>query len=327
MGQTTNALHASHQAVENVTSAINAMIAERAQEPLAARQAGPPVIERPSVLRPHEPGVYFGMSAAEYHADPSLGSTDIKRLLRSPTDYWWNSHLNPQRALDTDSPAKQKGRALHKLVPEGEVAFAEEPSPATYQGCLVSLEDLKAKCRALGEPVSGTKAELTKRIKAKDEKVIIFDEILATFRAMAERDGLEILKPDAMAEVRQAAASITLNPYLAKAFQGGVPEVCVFFADERGTPCKIRIDYFKPRTFVDIKKCANVRERPFDLAVVMAIAEYRYDISAKYYLDGYRWLYQFAAEGRVFGTCPLNALRHPMKCAGPGCSIRLRALL
>ena len=27
----------------------------------------------------------------EYHADPSLGSTDLKRLLRSPADYWWES--------------------------------------------------------------------------------------------------------------------------------------------------------------------------------------------------------------------------------------------
>ena len=28
------------------------------------------------------------------------------------------------------------------------------------------------------------------------------------------------------------------------------------------------------RTIVDIKKCANVRERPFDMAVPLAIAEY-----------------------------------------------------
>jgi hypothetical protein len=39
----------------------------------------------------------------------------------------------------------------------------------------------------LGEAVSGTKAELAKRIKAKDPKVIVFDDILATFRVMVER--------------------------------------------------------------------------------------------------------------------------------------------
>ena len=175
---------------------------------------------------------------------------------------------------------------------------------------LATLDDLRAKCRELGEPVSGTKAELAKRIKAKDSHIIVFDEVLATFRVMAKRDGLEILKPDVMREVRQAAASITLNPHLARAFQGGIPEVSVFWVDDYGIPCKARLDWLKPRTIVDLKKCANARERPFDTAVMLAIAEYRYDISARHYLDGYRYLYQFAAEGRVFGHCPLKPSWH-----------------
>jgi len=133
---------------------------------------------------------------------------------------------------------------------------------------------------------------------------------------MAERDGLEILKADAMQEVRQAAASITLNPHLARAFQGGIPEVSVFWSDDYGIPCKCRLDWLKPRTIVDLKKCANARERPFDLAVMLAIAEYRYDISARHYLDGYAYLYQFAAEGRVFGDCPLKAGWH-MRISAP----------
>jgi len=123
---------------------------------------------------------------------------------------------------------------------------------------------------------------------------------------VAERDGVEILKPDAMREVRQAAASITLNPHLARAFKGGIPEVSVFWADDNNVACKCRLDWLKPRTIVDIKKCTNLRERPFDVAVLLAIAEYRYDVSARHYLDGYRHLYRFAAEGRVFGNCPLK---------------------
>jgi hypothetical protein len=42
------------------------------------------------------------------------------------------------------------------------------------------------------------------------------------------------------------------------------------------------------------------------MAVLLAIAGYRYDVSARHYLDGYHYLYQFAAEGRVFGDCPLK---------------------
>jgi hypothetical protein len=290
------------------------MIAERAADRLKASAVAPPP------LKPHEAGVYFNLPAAEYHADPSLGSGDLKRLLQAPAVYWWHSHMNPERPPSPDSAAKQKGRALHKLVLEGEEAFAAafaiEPQPDGHPGCLVTLDDLKAKCRELGEAVSGTKVELAKRIKAKDAKAIIFDEILSTFRVMAERDGVEILKPDAMREVRQAAASITLNPHLARAFQGGIPEVSVFWIDEQGIPCKCRLDWLKPRTIVDIKKCANMRERPFDVAVLLAIAEYRYDVSARHYLDGYRHLYRFAAESRVFGDCPLKS-RWPSRIATP----------
>jgi hypothetical protein len=39
---------------------------------------------------------------------------------------------------------------------------------------------------------------------------------------------------------------------------------------------------------------------------MLAIAEYRYDLSAKFYLEGYSHLYAFAAEGRIFGDCPLR---------------------
>jgi hypothetical protein len=77
-------------------------------------------------------------------------------------------------------------------------------------------------------------------------------------------------------------------------------------AVDQGAPCKCRIDYLKPRTLVDLKKCANVRERPFDTAVMLTIAEYRYDISAAHNLDGYRYLYKFAAEDRIFGNRPLK---------------------
>jgi hypothetical protein len=177
--------------------------------------------------------------------------------------------------------------------------------------------------------VSGTKAELAKRIKAKDTHIIIFDEVLATFRVMAERDGLEILKPDVMREVRQAAASITLNPHLARAFQGGIPEVSAFWVDEYGIPCKARLDWLKPRTIVDLKKCANARKRPFDVAVILAIAQYRYDLSARHYLDGYRYLYQFAAEDRVLtarsSPAGTSASCRPTRCASPSSSIRRKA--
>jgi hypothetical protein len=262
----------------------------------------------PPTAKPMEQGVYFGLPAAAYHADLSLGSTDIKRLLQAPPVYWFHSWMNPSRPPSPDSAAKQRGRALHKRVLEGEEAFArafaEAPSPEDYPGSLASHEDLKAKCRELCEPVSGAKAELAKRIKAKAPEVIIFDEIVAAFRAMAERDGVEILSADAMREVKQAADTITLNRYLARAFEGGVAEASVFWVED-DVPLKARFDYLKPRTIVDLKRFSNQRERPVDVAIRLAIAEYRYDVQARHYCDAYAALYGLAGSGRVFGECGL----------------------
>ena len=58
---------------------------------------------------------------------------------------------------------------LTKHVTEGEEAFsaaiATEPQPEAHPGALVTLDDLEAKCRALGEAILGAKVELAKRIR------------------------------------------------------------------------------------------------------------------------------------------------------------------
>jgi hypothetical protein len=93
----------SHLSVERIAGQINAMIAERAAERL--NKASVPA--EPSPKR-QEPGVYFNLPAADYHADRSLGSSDLKRLLQAPAVYWWHSHMNPARPPSPDSAAKQK---------------------------------------------------------------------------------------------------------------------------------------------------------------------------------------------------------------------------
>jgi hypothetical protein len=289
---------------EQIAGRLNQLLREN-HERRTNGQGAPPQAAKP---KPREPGVYFGLPAAEYHADPAIGSSDIKRLLQAPAVYWFHSHLNPARPVDKDTPAKLKGRALHTLVLEGEQAFAKAfaEAPTPREGDLVTAEELKAMCRQLVEPVSGTKAELAKRIRDKlPPGVRIFDDTLREFQERIDRERLATLSRDQMAEVRAAVGAIGCNPHLARAFTGGVSEVSVFW-EEDGVRLKARFDYLKPRTVVDLKGFANQRERPADVAIRLAIAEYRYDVQASHYLDAYSALFELAALGRIFGNCPLN---------------------
>lgn len=71
---------------------------------------------------------YYDMSIGHYHSQccdgPSLSSTGIRRLLRSPAEFWMHSELNPDRLEEEDKTAFVLGRAAHHLV-LGEADFSK----------------------------------------------------------------------------------------------------------------------------------------------------------------------------------------------------------
>ena len=69
----------SHPSVERIAGQINTMIAERA----GGRLYKASVPAEPS-RKPQEPGVYFNLPAADYHADPSLGPVTSSGCCRPP---------------------------------------------------------------------------------------------------------------------------------------------------------------------------------------------------------------------------------------------------
>lgn len=74
-----------------------------------------------------EPGVY-DMPIEWYHQQccdgPSISSSGIRALLRSPAEYWRTSSLNPNRVDEDDKEAFILGRAAHHLL-LGERNFAK----------------------------------------------------------------------------------------------------------------------------------------------------------------------------------------------------------
>jgi len=97
---------------------------------------------------------------------------------------------------------------------------------------------------------------------------------------------------------------IQKNPDLAAAFEGGLPEVSVFWEEiEDGfvIRCKARFDYLKVRGVGDLKSIRNPLGRPFGDNCTHSIANYRYDIQAAHYLEGRDWLRYLFEEGLVYG--------------------------
>ncbi len=101
---------------------------------------------------------------------------------------------------------------------------------------------------------------------------------------------------------------ISKNPKLSGCFQGGAPEVSVFWMRD-GIMYKIRIDYMKPRGIGDLKSITNIHSKPFADACHDSIANYRYDVQGTHYLDGRAQMPRLIAEGLVFGPHDAELLK------------------
>lgn len=251
----------------------------------------------------HEPGIYFGMPEDEYHADCSLGSTDLRNLIVSPLQYYWYSPANPNRGPGKDTPALRYGRAIHKCVLEGREAFDalyakkyQKPLP----GQLVTSEDLKQKCKELGIASSGTKAVMTERILELAPDTQIYDVEVARYNAQIG-DRI-VLEESDYYEIILAAENIKANMHLEHAFQNGMSEVSVFW-EQQGVPCKARFDYLKPRAVVDLKSTRNALNQRWSVAVSNFLARGTYEIQATHYLNGRTILPILFNEGLVYGEC------------------------
>lgn len=216
----------------------------------------------------HPDGIYFGMSDTVYHTDPALGSTGLKKLIGNAPDFWWESHMNPARPDDGDTPAKTFGRQLHLCVLEGVERFKAGHAPQYYPGNvkagIVEVADIKAAGKV--------------PVKFKD-----WSKILA------------------------ASAFIKANTTLANAFENGEPEVSVFWTVD-GIRFKARFDYLKRNAITDLKSLANMYGKEFDKACRDAIGGYDYIVSAEHYSEGRRQMKRLFDTGSVFGPVDMDWL-------------------
>lgn len=246
----------------------------------------------------HDDGVYFGLPETEYHADQALGSTDIKNLIVGAEIYWANTPMNPLYE-PRETKFTQRGSAYHKLILEGRDAFDAayfiEPSREDYPNALFTAEEIKHALKARDLNTSGKKAELIDRLLTVDPGAQIWDVIVE--QARDENDGKIGLARKLTDEISYAATFITANPYLREAFEGGYPEVSIFWTQD-GVRRKMRADYLKPSVYVDLKSYSNIYGARADVAIHTAAARNGDDLQAAWYRGGI----QAAKNLPIFGS-------------------------
>lgn len=213
------------------------------------------------------PGIYLDLNENPYHRDPALGSTDLRRLLRSGPDYWWDSWMNPLRPpIDGDTEARIRGKAMHKFVLEGKEIF---------DGLYVRRPD---------DPEGATSGDKSNITKAAKKNL---------------GPGQTLLKGPDYDRINIAGSMVRAHPDLGGAFTNCLTEVSVFWS-KGAVRKKSRFDSLKPRGIGDLKSITNTRGVDFIQCCRNAIANYRYDIQADHYVEGRGAMASLFEAGCVF---------------------------
>jgi hypothetical protein len=236
-----------------------------------------------------QPGIYFGMPEADYHAIHAASTSALKAIAASPADYWHESDLNPDKEERGQKDYFDYGNAIHCLILEGEDVYAqryviglEQPKDA-----LVTTEQIKARIAELGhKPVtkglddparSAKKDDWVAQLLSLDPDARVWDLMKAAFDE--EHAGAEVVTFKMDRRVRIATKMITAQRDIAENFEGGYPEVSIFWhCPLTGCPMKARLDYLKLDRIVDLKSFSNKASMPIDRAVEREIANNRYNV-------------------------------------------------
>lgn len=210
-----------------------------------------------------EPGIYYDLSNEEYHSDPAISNSDIKKILKSPLEYWTHSWMNPNRPVRTVTSAMAMGTALHSYILERDKFFDEYavlPNKLEIDSEFYELESKKDDFK--------DNFELPKTKTAK------------TFKYIGNKT---ILKDAEYTLVKNMSDYLNSLPVVSDVFKNGKSEVSIFWRDEEtGLMCKCRPDYLSSRFVIDYKSINNIEK------ISSSIIDGDYYIQQAYYMEGLR---------------------------------------
>ena len=210
-------------------------------------------------------GVYFNLSEEEYHAEKRLSASGIKQILNSPTEYWFNSRLNPLYE-ENKTEALTDGTILHGLILEPESFFEKFAVPS-------------------------------KEIDALNKNTNTFKE----WKAANEGAGKKLLTLSKYQKFKTITAYLSQKGQVLDCglFKGGRSEVSIFWTDG-GIKRKARLDYVSDGRIIDLKTFAMRQNTDFADHIRRYFYSFRVYIQMIYYLRAFNFA---KAEGlTVKGT-------------------------
>ncbi len=241
-------------------------------------------MQNETYLIPHAPGIYFGMSDDEYHADPSLSSSRMKILEVSPKQYY-SEVIDPDSPDREETAAMQFGKALHTLFLQPDKFSSEYVQDIILpMDALDTVKDLQTWCahHQVEFKKSASKPEMIATVLAADPNAPVVETLRAEFNR--KNEGKLIIGNDDWLTLTEMFAEYNADPEAGFLFEGGYPEVSIFWLED-GVPMKMRVDKLKSGYSVDLKTFQNSRRKNIERATEYLLSE-EYLLQAYVYTRG-----------------------------------------
>ena len=213
-------------------------------------------------------GIYLNLSFEDYLAAPRLSSSELSAMIESPSAYWAQTAMNPDREEKEPSPAMILGSAYHcaRLEPEEflnrycrELVKEDLPNALT-NGTQIGeeLASMGHPKKKAGESVMGQALRLDHARREggfgdPETMPAIWPLILELWEKDVKQDRIAIA-PKAWEEIKRDAQRIRDIPEVATKLAGGRAEVSIFWTEpETGIKCKCRPDYLGPDFITHLK--------------------------------------------------------------------------
>jgi hypothetical protein len=227
-------------------------------------------------------GVIPGQSNEKYHGNKKIVSKSSLDIIRKSPAHFLHSRTVERKA---PTPAQRTGTIDHTSILEQENFWKDYARPfVAPDGALNTKEDISARLKELGLPVSGSKSAVTERLREADPDAIFLDDMKEEYAAkIGDR---EILTAEEIEQAEAVRESVMSHPIAGKLLTpgSGVAELSCYWKDpETGVQCRARPDFWRhDGLIVDLKTCIDASPEGFS----KSIHNWRYHVQHAFYVDG-----------------------------------------